>query len=128
MCYPHTIYANGVNITGKMKVYKDNNVNMVMAKIIKSDGEEVELGTIKNMSESARKCIYESSDNGTTVNISAEYCYDGIDNRTIICNKINDGNSAFNSSNCSDNSISANSNQFGFNTSDETHLNNCGGK
>lgn len=96
MCYPHTIYANGVNITGKMKVYKDNNVNMVMAKIIKSDGEEVELGTIKNMSESARKCIYESSDNGTTVNISAEYCYDGIDNRTIVCKKVNSDKQVFN--------------------------------
>lgn len=96
MCYPHTIYANGVNITGKMKVYKDNNVNMVMAKIIKSDGEEVELGTIKNMSESARKCIYESSDNGTTVNISAEYCYDGIDDRTIVCKKVDSDKQVFN--------------------------------
>lgn len=88
LCYK-IIYAEGIVLNGKVKVYKDNEIGMMMVKLIKKDGEEVILGTPGNMSNDAIKCINDAEDNNYDVSIQAQYAYDGIDDRTIVCKILN---------------------------------------
>ena len=85
---PYNSFSNDINLIGKIKVYKDQDINMFLAKLIKDDGEEIVLGALGNMSKETRECVNDASDNDLIVNIVAQYCYDGIDDRTIICKNI----------------------------------------